>query len=253
MTEQIDDSVLAAADFERLVHLAQEREKRAQKRAIMLTAIPLIVGLIWLAISFNQVNVAARQAAVLEAQAARKRSELKTLEAQRAEALVALKTTNAQLIAEAQLLKERSEQFARQKCVPLSFLTQTQQSVANASAAVTRTTESVVPSIGILIATEKQRSVAVSIRRALEARGFSVPAIRSLGAHGVAPELTEVRYFHGPSDRAQALQLRDLLQGEFGFRRVRPAFTVDQDTPPKPPNSFEIWFSPSAEDAAEGN
>jgi uncharacterized SAM-binding protein YcdF (DUF218 family) len=239
MTE--NDAALAVANFEQLVLAAKLQEQRALRRAVALTVVPIIIGLVWLAVSFYQANAAAQRAKALNVKIQENIKELTVLETQRAQALLALKHTQAASEEQIRVLQELSEKVTQKKRVPATLLEQAQQSVANATQ-VNRTTAAVVPRVGILIADQKQQGLAENVRRALEAKGFTIPAIRTLGVHGVAPEFTEVRYFHEPADRPQAIQLRDLLEVQFNLPEVHAAFNVDPSTQP---NSFEIWFSPS--------
>ena len=107
------------------------------------------------------------------------------------------------------------------------------------SASVSSRVANLIPTVDIIIADEKQRPAASTIKTALEGQGYRVKFIRSLGEHGIAPSGAEVRYFRNPEDRLQASELNDFLKERFGVE-ARVTYVIDRATHP---NEFEIWFS----------
>jgi hypothetical protein len=168
----------------------------------------------------------------------RTRAEVENLEIKRTQALIGLRQLEVETEKQRQLLTQLTTHARQDTRAPEDLIQKAQQSIS-VSASVSSRVANLIPTVDIIIADEKQRTAAAAIKVALEAQGYRVKFIRSLGEHGIAPAATEIRYFRNPEDRLQASELSDFLKEHSGIE-AKPAYVIDRATPA---NEFEIWFS----------
>jgi uncharacterized membrane-anchored protein YhcB (DUF1043 family) len=216
--------------FDELLERVEKRARAARIISILLTVIPVVMGLAFLYITIRQVEKA--------------RSELAQTQQQIADANVELDKTRQEIEEKKKEIAERDKQVEVYGEVVRDITkdlpaTDVDKRILKPNS----TTAQLPPRIYVQIRDESQRGKTKEIVKKLEERGFLVPGIERV-ARGAGS--TEVKFFK-QAEKDEAEKITAVLH-ELGIRDARAVYVRGfENSTAIRPRHYEIWFAPEAQ------
>ncbi len=265
-------------DLEQSLYKTALREKTLRKRATMAILLPILAGGAWLLYSTLEIDqwrsyaqeierrealVQKREAEaakrVTDAEAHRKTAETRANTIEEQERVEKTRADNIQqglvkvrdeIGAVGMLLTELSS--ARAKASKLMASEAVESQLADVRSALAKSLgriEQVIdgalppseqkPRVFVFIPDEQQRATAVQLKADLEKNGFDVAGIAKSAGH--KSDVTEVRYFREPADKADGARIAAMVQKQPGQSDCRISYSSDPDQVAGA-RKFHVWL-----------
>ena len=253
------------ADLEQSLFKANLKEKRLRQRVMLIALVPAAVGALWLLYSIFEVTTwqtRAREIALREAAALQHESEARQqvadADAKRTAAEAAEKAAQAQEKAakaraddmQQRLVKAREEIGGLASLLTDVSSVKAKASKLNASEAVETDLTEIRTALGrtlgrieqefdkglpaaeqkarvyLFVSDDAQRDTAKALIPILEGAGFDAALAKNPGKK---MDATEIRYFHEPRDKAEAVRIQALVSAQAGAGECKLNPTTDAD------------------------